>query len=533
MIMPYHFLSGIYKLPPSEYKKFEETGSYIKIIPYYNNKYYTEREIIYTENFYKAYEFNLNKRGGSSGKISFNIPLDNININDKVEYFLNGTKKFVGYIESIDNSGLNVTVIPIWGRLIHQYIQGDLILESTKGVLDIVLSLREKIEEMGIIFDEKNIDLNNDKQITISFSGKNVSDILDEVEENISKSYSWGVDINNTFYFKEFSNIPTKKLNWHNNHFSESEYTEDSSDLVSRYIIKMKDSITDENGEVKEVYRALPKIVGADKLYPAIPLEKEIGIKTDIFELNYKLENYDLAYEYVYQFLTNQEKKESVQLKNINYNLTDININECVECILKPTNNFYKIIDFNDFTIIESHLNDIYSSDIIDIDSSIETRKYPNYKQQNSVKLSDIDKYYKDVCNHVYNITKIAIFFSDGLEDKESNVSALFQVEDGEHTQRKYCKNGFALFDVSGYDKRNIIITSKRSNILYEKFICFFDCGSKTVEMNVRSINYKFENNHLIVDAELSKMNVKRTNYLYDQEERRKKLESLLTYSES
>ena len=249
MMMPYHFLSGIYKLPPSEYKKFEETGSYIKIIPYYNNKYYTEREIIYTENFYKAYEFNLNKRGGSSGKISFNIPLDNININDKVEYFLNGTKKFVGYIESIDNSGLNVTVIPIWGRLIHQYIQGDLILESTKGVLDIVLSLREKIEEMGIIFDEKNIDLNNDKQITISFSGKNVSDILDEVEENISKSYSWGVDINNTFYFKEFSNISTKKLNWHNNHFSESEYTEDSSDLVSRYIIKVKDSITDENGD--------------------------------------------------------------------------------------------------------------------------------------------------------------------------------------------------------------------------------------------------------------------------------------------
>ena len=149
------------------------------------------------------------------------------------------------------------------------------------------------------------------------------------------------------------------------------------------------------------------------------------------------------------------------------------------------------------------------------------------------MKLSDIDKYYKDVCNYVYNITKIAIFFSDGLEDKESNVSSLFQVEDGEHTQRKYCKNGFALFDVSGYDKRNIIITSERSNILYEKFICFFDCGSKTVEMNVRSINYKFENNHLTVDAELSKMNVKRTNYLYDQEERRKKLESLLTYSES
>ena len=30
MIMPYHFLSGIYKVPPSEYNKFEEIGSYTK-----------------------------------------------------------------------------------------------------------------------------------------------------------------------------------------------------------------------------------------------------------------------------------------------------------------------------------------------------------------------------------------------------------------------------------------------------------------------------------------------------------------------
>ena len=261
--LPYHFLRNkIYKLPPAPYINFEDSGNYIKI----NDNIYAENAY----NTYSYYEFKVNKRGGDTSKVGFNIPLNYFNINDRVEYFLNGKKRFAGYVESIDDAGLNLSVIPIWGRLLHQYIQGDLILESTKGALDIVLSLQEKIEEMGIIFERKNITLNNDKQITMSFSGKNISDILDEVEESLSGSWCWGVDFDNNFYFKEFSEIPAQKLNWHNNDFSESEYEEDAGDLVSRYIVKMKDTITDDEGNEKEVYRTLPKIVGADKLYPQI-----------------------------------------------------------------------------------------------------------------------------------------------------------------------------------------------------------------------------------------------------------------------
>lgn len=50
--------------------------------------------------------------------------------------------------------------------------------------------------------------------------------------------------------------------------------------------------------------------------------------------------------------------------------------------------------------------------------------------------------------------------------------------------------------------------------------------------MNVRTIDYKFENNALNIDLELAKMNVNLTNYLYSQEERRKNLEKLLSYSD-
>ena len=80
-----------------------------------------------------------------------------------------------------------------------------------------------------------------------------------------------------------------------------------------------------------------------------------------------------------------------------------------------------------------------------------------------------------------------------------------------------------------GYDKRNITITSERGNILYNKFICFFDAGSRVVAMNIRTIDYKFDNSTLNIDLELSKMNVSLTNYLYKQEERRKNLEKVLS----
>lgn len=239
------------------------------------------------------------------------------------------------------------------------------------------------------------------------------------------------------------------------------------------------------------------------------------------------METYNLAYEFAYQFLTNQVKKETVKIKSLDTKKQDIYINECVECILKPVNNFYQVIDFNEFTITESRLNELYSSDIIDIDNEIEYRKYPSYKQQYSVALTDIDRYYKEICNQSYNITKIVIFFSDG--EGNNNISSVFQIEDKNNSQRKYCINGFGVFDVKGYDKRDIIITSERGNILYEKFICFFDVGSRIVNMNVRTIDYKFDNNALNINLELAKMNVKLTNYLYEQEERRKNLEQLLS----
>ncbi len=66
-----------YWLPPPPYTRWEERGTYIKI-----------NDNIYAEGAYKtfsSYEFIVNKRGGESGKVIFNYPVDYIRINDKVE----------------------------------------------------------------------------------------------------------------------------------------------------------------------------------------------------------------------------------------------------------------------------------------------------------------------------------------------------------------------------------------------------------------------------------------------------------------
>ena len=79
--LPYHFLRNkIYKLPPAPYVNFEDSGNYIKI----NDNIYAENAY----NTYSYYEFKVNKRGGDTSKVGFNIPLNYFNINDRVEYFL-------------------------------------------------------------------------------------------------------------------------------------------------------------------------------------------------------------------------------------------------------------------------------------------------------------------------------------------------------------------------------------------------------------------------------------------------------------
>lgn len=498
----------LYWLPPPPYKKWEETGTYIKI-----------NDNIYAEGSYKTfieYEFILNKRGGESGRIFFNNPVDYIKINDIVEYYLKGKLKFRGYIEYIDGAGKELSIIPIWGRLNHIiFANGELIWkpDEGRGALDVVKDMKSKIEAAGIIYKDENVTVSNYYTIFTEYAGKSVSDILDAVEEELNENWCWGVDLNNEFFFKEMNDKPDKVINYFENHFSESEYEKDTNDLMTRYIVKVRAS----NDDKISGSRILPVVVGSedDPRYPPIALEKEIGIKIDTFERDTYVdpnneEQLKVVYEEAYKRLNNQIVAETVELKNINPNI-DIDINQAVRIIMKPSRNFYNDTHFEEEVYKTYEANNLYSSEILGIDNEHDTVKLAGKLQDREINLYDIDLEYRALCLRAYRIKKLFIYFS---KQDERDAVGVFEVVDDKKVQRKYCVNGFGEFNVDGYDKMKIKIIKENSNIIYDKITTFFDIGVKEFEMNAREITYTCSDNALSINGLFAKMNVKLTNYL-------------------
>lgn len=491
-----------YWIPPPPYEKWEEQGTYIKI-----------NDILYAEGAYKTFskfEFVVNKRGGESGKITFIYPVDYIKVNDKAEFYLKGKLKFVGYIEYIDGSSKELSIIPIWGRLNYQYFAGDSIEEAEQPARNIVFDMKPKIEAMGIIWKDENITIpENQFKLKTSYSGKNVVEILEEVEDLMSENWCWGVDFNNEFYFKEINDKPVKNINFFENHFSESEYELDTSNLVTRYIIKIKSNNEDTSGT-----RTLPLIVGSEEAskYPPIALEKEIGIKVETYEVDayYSKDQYDVVYERVYKLLNSQIKSEIIKLKNINFNNIDIDFNECVRIIMKPENNYYNNTNFEMPLSNVYKNNHLYSSEILEL--GINFDREANYKNLNDIILYDIDLDYRKLTLKSYSIKKLFIYFSI---KEERDAVEIFTVTDGEKYIRKYCVNGFGEFNILGYDKIKLRVISEKSNVVYDKITVFFDLGVHIFDMNARTLSYEYENNNLKIEGQFAKMNVKLTNYLY------------------
>lgn len=493
-----------YWSPPPPFERWEERGTYIKI-----------NDNIYAEGAYKtfsSYEFIVNKRGGESGKVIFNYPVDYIRINDRVEYYLKGKLKFVGFVEYVDGASKELSIIPAWGKLNYQYFAGDSIEEAEQPARKIVFDMKPKIETMGIIWKDENITIEeNTFKLKTNYSGKSVIEILEEVEDLMSANWCFGVDFNNEFYFKEIDDKPKKTINYFENHFSESEYELDTSNLVTRYICKIKSNNGDTSGT-----RTLPVIVGSEETlkYPPISLEQEIGIKVDTYEVDayYSKEQYDLVYERAYKLLNNQIKSEVVKLKNINFNNIDIDFNEAVKIIMKPENNYYNDTSFEEPVYNAYESNNLYSSEILQINIDIDKEIIPNYKQANEINLYDIDLGYRKMTLKSYALKKIFIYYSIG-EDRDA--TGIFVVTDGEKTQRKYCIDGFGEFDIQGYDKIKLKIINERSNVIYNKITVFFDVGVREFSMNARTLTYSYNNNSLSVEGQFAKMNVKLTNYLF------------------
>lgn len=509
-----------YWLPPPPFERWEERGTYIKI-----------NDNIYAEGAYKtfsSYEFILNKRGGESGKVIFNYPVDYIKINDRLEYYLKGKLKFVGFVEYVDGASKELSIIPTWGKLNYQLITGTTAEENTMFAYDIIQAMKAHITKAGILWDDNLITVpKREYTMSMKFGGRSVSDILDEIEEEMSDTWCWGVNFNNYFYFTEIDDKPKKTINYFENHFSESEFDEDSGDLVSRYICKVGYKNQDTSGT-----KVLKKIVGDDPKYPPIQwLDNKIGIKFGEYETT--LDGRDPAleeevYKRAYQLLGKQINKEVIKLKNINFNNIDIDYNEAVKIIMKPENNYYNDTSFEEPVYNAYESNNLYSSEILQLDLNIDKEIIPNYKQANEINLYDIDLGYRRMTLKSYTLKKLYIYYSIG-EDRDA--AGIFSVTDGEKSQRKYCVDGFGEFNIDGYDKIKLKVINERSNVIYNKMTVFFDLGVREFSMNARTLTYSYENNSLSIEGQFAKMNVKLSNYLQKLENRRKRTENAINNS--
>ena len=473
---------------------------------------------------FESFEFKKNKRGGESGKIKFPKVFGRYTINDTVEFILKGEKVFKGVIEKITDYGLTLEIIPLWGLLDYVFITNTLELEESSKVYDLVLSLKDKIESIGIKFNKENILIPKDDNtlITTTLAGRSIRDILDELEKELPNNYVYGVDSNGEFYFKSFSEEATLKLSWHRNNFSDTEYEEDYSELYSQYVVKIKDNSMN-------AFNVLKPILGEDAKYPKTYITDLVGKKTRIFEYNFEA-NETEALEYAYNHLKAQVAIQKLKVKNINYKNISLEQNKAYKVILKSQNSFFE--DFNiDFSTSITVGTDRNSGEIIKIGYPIGYARRTRYT--NGVLYLSKQINYLSLCNRALDIYEIIVYYIS------NNKTNLFSITDGVNTINKFGKNGILKCDIKGFDKRNLIIKNEKndalnySGIIFKKVRAFFTQGSREIDLNIRSMDYKYSKGILKLDINMAKLNSVLTGYFYEKEKKLEKLETLLTNSKN
>lgn len=497
--------------------------NYIKIN---NDEYYTN-----SSKTFKYFEFKLNKRGGESGHIEFVKPFGEYKIGDAVEVKINGQKIFYGVIEKVTDFGRSIDVIPMWGKLGWVYITDTLVFEETQGIYELLLSMADKIRESGVKFNPHLIEIPQNQNmvkynITTEMGGKSVLEILEEIEEELPSSYNFGVDAGGTFYFKSFKESAQYKLDWYQGDFNHSSVDLDYSELYSQYVVKHKRY--NALGESEDAYDVLKWIVGSDQVingvknpYPVIPaLQDAVGVKTKTFEYNFQSDEQE-AYEYAYDLLKRQVPIEAVDIKDFNYKRKRVEINDCVDITMKPTENFYVdfILGYASYKTISNHVG---GGELMKVGLPVGYSKEVN----GFMGILDLNKQpgYLEICNRTLDISELIVYYYSSQSTNK------FYVRDNYgNFKTVYSGGGRLVVDLRGFNKRSVLITSEAKAVVYYKARAFFSQGSDLKTMNIREIKYKYESGVTSVDLRLAKLNTVLTGYMHAQNKRLETLEDLLS----
>lgn len=263
---------------------------------------------------------------------------------------------------------------------------------------------------------------------------------------------------------------------------------------------------------------------GESKSYPPTVLTDVIGKKTGIFEYNFSTTTKE-ALDYAYQSLKLQTPLETLKLKNINYKSVSLHSNQCLQVVLKPSENYYEDFEIN-FSASKSISSNLENGTIQTIGTIIGYSRKAIYSKVHRKTLDfNTESEYVNIFNRSFKINRIILYYiSENSTDK-------FLITDGKKENIIFGSAGVLRIDLHGFSKRELklILLNDKSEIVFSKMRCYFNQGSKKVVMNVREITYSCKKGVINVNATLSKLNTTLTGYMFERDRKIRNLEKLLT----
>lgn len=513
---------------------FIEVGTLALIIDNYieiaERKYF-----IGGNNDLQSFKFEINKRGGDSANVTFASNMVSYNAGDKVVLYIKGEQVYTGLIEKLGNGGKELDIIPLWGRLLNEYVIGSLNLSAEVSVYDLVISLMPFITNQGIGFvkDKTYIDIPKDVLIETSLSGRCISDILDDIEKTLPDTYSWGVDNKGIFFFRLTDDKAKRTIGFDLGSFSESTIETDYAYIFSEMLVKVKQKAENIEGmrSIGIVGRGAFKYNGFDFFYPRLALSEFVGKKQNTKEFNIDVDISDRdalknIFDMAYNEINYQTIPVASKIKNINIDKYAPSILETVKIRNTPIIGLSLDV-LGGQSIIEKHpaLN-FFGGQLCPIGATIQYSSAPMSDDTNiNLRYNYV---YQDFCNRVYNITNIVIKYEADLNTVE------FQVTDGSKYISTKGTGGTVNVVLPKMNKRNIAISclSNTQSMFYKRIVVFSDFGSVEETLTTRKISFDYKNGMLSSNAEYSKVNTVLTGLTFSQNQKIQNLEKLISSAE-
>lgn len=254
------------------------------------------------------FEFELNKSGCGSGKLSLayiDFPID---ADDYVEIYYNSIKKYRGFVDVTPSiHGGDIELVPQWKRFEELVYNGSFTGKTASEILQTVIQAVD--DDSLITWNAAYIDTGSTATFTVTYSYETVKKIIEDIISRLNDRY-WGVTVDNIFYVRELESTLDKDLFYSSEvAYSDIEYEIDYSGIkATRSQVLKKVSGSGETTRIGEV--------GYGGSYPVLPIENLFRMKVDKITVPEVLSDAE-ALDYAYALLQSYKAIETTTVKNV------------------------------------------------------------------------------------------------------------------------------------------------------------------------------------------------------------------------